>query len=237
MYENYSHNDFKRGLTIPKTLNKDLAEEMGLHLGDGCLGIYRYGHNIKYYYVISGGYDDEAYLKKFVIPLVYRLYHILPVFRKIKDKKYINLAYQSKGLLSFKKSLGLPINKKIGITIPKIILKSDFKLDFIRGLFDTDGCLSFRKRHRNVHYYPGVDISSKSPELIIQISKILKSKGFTISTVLNSISPASNGTLCKISRVYLYGEENLFKWMKLIGTSNPKNSFKFDLWKKYGYLP
>jgi uncharacterized protein (UPF0333 family) len=27
------------------------------------------------------------------------------------------------------------------------------------------------------------------------------------------------------------------KWIKIIGTSNPRHKTKFDIWKKFGHLP
>ena len=238
IFENFSQNDLRRGITIPKILSKDLAEEIGIHVGDGSLGIYKNGGSLKYSYVISGNIGDELYIDKFVVPLLYRLYHIKPSIYKPKNKKSIELHYQSKVIVYFKKVFfNLPFGKKDGIVIPKRIMNSDLKLDFIRGLFDTDGCLCFKKRHRSINYYPSIDIASKSHKLIIQISRILKEKKFKVSTVLNEVLPDSRGTLCRISRIHLYGEESLFRWMNLIGTSNPKKLIKFDIWKKYGYLP
>lgn len=237
----FSYNDIKRELKVPKYLTKSLAEEMGIHLGDGSLGIYRnkfaINSYLKYAYHIAGSYDDEEYFRLFVIPLMKELYNIRSHFYKSNKEKSIALSYQSKGLLYFKNSIGLPIGKKIDINIPKLILNSEFKLDFIRGLFDTDGCLTFLKRHKKVHYYPRIDICSQSYNLITQISKILEKEGFRFFVSYNYISPAGNGTLCRTSRIFLNGQKNLFKWMKKIGTSNPKNKIKFNTWQRYGYLP
>lgn len=237
----FSYNDIKRELKIPKYLTKDLAEEIGIHLGDGSLGIYRnkfaIKNYLKYAYHIAGSYDDEQYFKKFLIPLMEKLYNIRSHFYKSKNEKSITLSYQSKGLLYFKGSLGMPLGKKLNIAIPKIISDSDLKLHFIRGLFDTDGCLTFLKRHRKIHYYPRIDICSNSSRLIKQVSRILEKNEFVLTTTYDEIRNAGNGTLCKTSRLFLNGQENLFRWMKKIGTSNPKNRNKFNIWQKYGYLP
>ncbi len=232
----FSHNDFRREVTLPKDLTKELAEETGIHVGDGSLYMSKKGTDTKYVYNISGGYDDELYFQEFVIPLIYRLYHIHPLIYKPKKGKSIELRYQSKALAHFKKSLGLPVGKKDFIETPKFILSSPFRLDFIRGLFDTDGCLSFKKKHKNVKYYPVIDITSKSFELINQISKILHKQSFTTSKIISE-TRLRNKTLCTNNRIYLYGKKNLIKWMNLIGTSQPKNIKKFKTWKKLGYLP
>lgn len=37
----FSKNDVRRGFKIPKTIDRRLYEEIGIHLGDGSLGIYK----------------------------------------------------------------------------------------------------------------------------------------------------------------------------------------------------
>ncbi len=232
-----SYNDIKRGLKLPGVLTKELAEETGIHIGDGYMNICKHKTGTKYCYSICGGYDDELYFKEFVLPLTERLYNLKPSIYRAKHRKAITLHFQSKGLLYFKNSLGLPLGKKDNIKIPTIISNSKFKSDFIRGLFSTDGCLSFKRKYHKLNYYPVLDISSKSSRLIIQVSNILDKMGFTTSKVIDSWSKDSHGKLCKTSRVFLYGRENIFKWVKVIGFSNPKHQYKFDFWNKYGDLP
>ena len=111
-----SKQDIKRGLKFPKKLSKSLAEEIGIHIGDGSLGIYKYNKDVKYSYSISGGYDDEKYFLEFVIPLMYKLYNIYPTFYKSKKEKSISLHYRSKGTLHFKNSIGLQLGKKTDLS-------------------------------------------------------------------------------------------------------------------------
>ena len=54
--------------TVPH-IGKAVAEEFGIHIGDGSLGIYpTTGH---YDYTITGGLEDEKYLLEFIVPLIY----------------------------------------------------------------------------------------------------------------------------------------------------------------------
>ena len=233
----FSHNDIKRGLKMPNKINKDVAEETGIHAGDGHMNIIKHSTGTKYVYSISGGYEDERYFKSFLIPLMKRLYNIKPSIYRAKHEKSLTLHYQSKGLIYFKKGLGLPLGKKLNLKIPLLILKSPFRLDFIRGVFDTDGSLSFRKRYKKINYYPVIDIANKEANFIINIAKILKANKFSYSLNIDSLHKTRNGKLCKCSRIFIYGKTNLLKWMDLIGTSNPVKKDKFSLWKKYGYAP
>ena len=163
------------------------------------------------------------------------MYNLNPTIYLNKRDNTIQLVYYSKALLEFKKNFGLCVGKKDNVEIPKSILDSDYILDFIRGLFDTDGCLHFQKKYKEVNYYPRLDITSKSKKLISQTDEILRNHGFTTSACFNNKSIASNGTQCTTHRVFIYGLKNLRRWVELIGFSNPKNIKKFNEWKKEGH--
>ena len=230
-----SYNDIKRGLKIPTILSKELAEETGIHIGDGNLGVHPNGKSLKYQYSISGWTGDEDYLKEYVVPLMHKIYGIYPSVYRSKTSKSIELHYQSKGLVHFKKSLNLPLGRKDDLVIPNIILHSKFKQDFIRGLFDTDGSICFKKRYKDINYYPSISMGSKSTSLILQVSKILSAIGFRFSVTLEIVSYRNNSK-CKISRIDIYGKKNLLKWMEIIGTSKKRNIEKFKFWKEHGYV-
>src|SRR3989344_172343 len=74
IHKTFSKNDIKRELKLPNKLSKKLVEEIGIHIGDGHLGIHKNGNSLKYSYTVSGGYEDYFYFKKHVIPLMYKLY-------------------------------------------------------------------------------------------------------------------------------------------------------------------
>ncbi len=222
--------------TIPDSMSKELAEEIGMHLGDGSLRYAKYDKCTQYAFTFTSGADEEDYCLNYVMPLIYKLYSLKPSVYRNKGNNTINLYYKSKKLLNFKKSLGIPVGKKDNLKIPKCVLESDYIFDFIRGLFDTDGCLHFQKKHKKVHYYPRLDISSKCQGLISQINAVFIKNGFTTSAVLNSRNYASNGTECRTSRVYLYGKKNLIRWIKFIGFSNPKNTNKLREWQEKGFV-
>lgn len=187
-------------------------------------------------YTISGNYEDESYFKEHIIPLIYCLYGLYPSIYKRGNRKCLELRYQSKGLIYFKKSLGLPLGKKKNVVIPNIVKDSYYEINFIRGLFDTDGCLCFKKRHKKIHYYPYISLVNENKGLITQVSKILERYNFSFSLILDRIEKRKD-TLCRISKIELYGKNSLTKWMKTISSSNPKHLNKFKIWKEHGYLP
>ncbi|MFH1239765.1 MAG: LAGLIDADG family homing endonuclease [Candidatus Diapherotrites archaeon] len=229
----FSSVDRKKGIKFPREMSAELAEEFGIHVGDGGLYLYRLPHRNIINYTISSGKDELDYVKH-LKKLMKKVYNL---DTKIYEKKdCLQLVYSSKVLLQFKKALGFPIGSKNKIQIPDCVLKSDFVSDFLRGLIDTDGCLQFQKKYKKIKYYPRIDIASKSRRLIEQVNEILLNMGFTTCVQYDKPGVASNGTMCFINRVYISGKKNLGRWVDSIGFSNPKNLKKLEAWLEKGYV-
>jgi len=219
---------------LPKEMSAELAEELGIHVGDGCLRHKRYEKNIAYQYSVSSGIDEVEYLQGYVIPLLQKLYSLNAEI-KYKLKNEIRITYCSKSMYHFKRGLGLPNGKKDNIAIPNVVLNSAYITDFIRGLFDTDGCLQFKDRNKKRPPYPRLDITGKSKTLLDQVNEILLGLEFTTSAVSETRLLKKTGVMCTSNRVYLYGPKNLKRWIELIGFSNPKHRGKYMDWReKYG---
>lgn len=220
--------------TIKPIITKELAEEIGIHIGDGSLGFYKKTYH--YDYTITGGLDDEMYLLDFVIPLIRKIYGLSPYIQYVKKDNSIMLKYVSKQLILWKKSIGLPIGPKNSIVIPDIIMKSNFVLDCLRGIFDTDGCILFKRRNKDVHYYPVVKLFSISRKLIKQVANILVSEGITLSFEYDLERTCIGNRRKKIHGLYINGEKNVEKFMEKVGFSNIKHFTKYLLWKRQGNL-
>ncbi|MBN2127645.1 MAG: hypothetical protein JW703_04630 [Candidatus Diapherotrites archaeon] len=216
---------------LPVSLSEELAEEFGIHTGDGHLSFRKYGVNTVYEYGVSSSGDELDYVLGFIKPLIKKLYSLEVKLYKDKRSNTISFQYKSKSLLIFKKKLGFPLGKKDSIEIPKVILESPFITDFIRGYFDTDGCLQFKNRNKKAAPYPVLDMGGKSKKLVTQINDFLLSVGFTTSLVQSSCLHYETKVICPRTRIFIYGKKNLKKWVELIGFSNPKNINKFEEWK------
>jgi len=226
---------FKTKINFPTFLSKDLAEETGIHIGDGSL-LFRKKEN-HYDYFVCLSREEELY-KNHVINLINKLYGILPSrIDTDKIEKSINIEYNSKLLLLWKSSLGLPVGNKKNITIPELVLNSIFITDCLRGIFDTDGSVTFKKKNHNNHNYPVLKIDNKSSKLILQINSILKKIGISSSFQLNRPHFSSNGSKSLISTIYVSGKSNLVKWFNLISPKNEIHITKFEIWQKFGFCP
>jgi|GEM_PF-1673939 len=134
--------DIKRKIKIPEKIDEKLAEETGIHIGDGNLHISTDGKKFKSYrYGITGDLTNEyIYHTMHIKPLIKDIYHLdISVLRR-EDKNAVESYCKSKAIVTFKnKILGLPIGNKKEIRIPKEILKNnEFQKKCIVGIIDTD---------------------------------------------------------------------------------------------------
>ncbi|MFH1316424.1 MAG: LAGLIDADG family homing endonuclease [Candidatus Woesearchaeota archaeon] len=198
------------------TINKNSFELLGIMLGDGCLS--RSGG--KYIIYISGHKKDDLEYHQSNSKLLFNKVfnkEISVKFRRFENTLFIR--FSDKKIFEQFKSWGIPVGKKYSeLKIPQIIFKDKHFLLFMKGLFDTDGCLIYSKQHRKYHYYPRIEITSKSKNFLREILIWLKKIGF-----YGSISFKGRGY-----RLELPGFKNLELWTKLIGSNNPKHLNKFQ---------
>lgn len=138
-----SKKELNRGLKFPKEFSKDFAELIGIHFGDGHLQI-KPGR----YYAVSYSFNirDKQY-SLYVKDIFYRLFNINMSMEERINKNAINLYYNSKSLCTFfNKVLQIPSGPKKQLSIPNYIKSNDAYLRcFLRGIFDTDGCITIQK--------------------------------------------------------------------------------------------
>jgi len=228
----FSKLDIKRNVIIPSLNNPNLAEEIGIHIGDGSMNIY---DGVFLYSLRGHKKDDKNYYTK-IIPVLYKkIYNIDVHIREWVD--VIGFQLVSKAIVKFKHKIGFPYGPKTNtIKIPKFILKSEILLyNCLRGIFDTDGTLSFEKKSRNLSYYPRIIFSTTSKKLNTQLIKILQNNlKFNLSYWKQSYSSKKWND---IYRICIRGNKNINRWFEIIGSDNPKNIFKYNHWKEFGYCP
>jgi len=199
----YTPNDIKKGIIFPNKMTSELAEEIGVHLGDGCLSKNRN------YFSVKTNKREEKYML-YLFKLYKKIYNL--DLKLMKLPSVVGFEVYSKALCEFKnKILGLPYGEKIHrIEVPKAILNTknkDIYRALIRGLFDTDGCICINKK--NGKDYPIISLCVLSEKLILQVSKMLERLGYI--TFHNKQSINLNGIVM------------FKKWVEEIGSSNPKN--------------
>tara|TARA_Y100000310_G_C20602352_1_gene773732 strand:+ start:546 stop:1265 length:720 start_codon:yes stop_codon:yes gene_type:complete len=223
----------EKGLSLPTNLSSGLSYICGVLAGDGSIGVRK--HKNEYSIKCVGNPKDEKQFYKIVIkPLFKKLFGI-----DIKLKHHdLNTTYgftlYSKSLVKYlTEHIGLPLGRKdTQLRIPRILLNDEeLLLNFIRGVFDTDGCMCFKKRYKKVPYYPVISFSSSNELFTRDIVKVLKSQSFKMHYVYSYKMKDKRipKGYSEINRIELNGKNNLNLWLNKIGFSNPKHLAKIKL--------
>ena len=150
-----------------------LAEETGMHIGDGSMNFYaNNGRNRGLFQLRGHISDDKEYYEDHIKTLYKELYGISVSIRRMPSTGVLGFQLWSDELVDFKGKLGLPLGKKGDIKIPEIFFtKKDTKTAIIRGIFDTDGCVYLERKRGKI--YPRVEIRTISTPLAEQLMKIM----------------------------------------------------------------
>ena len=206
--------------------NEQLAELLGIILGDGNL------NKASNCITIVGSLEEIYYYKNHVIPLIKSLFNVNPKLRKRNDRNAFYIDFNSKDVMSYlSKDLGLIRGNKKYASIPRII-KNNSKLipHFLRGLFDTDGCLKFSKQSRDENYYPRIQFCFSDTQFAEEVKEIIK--------IYFKVGSWKDSRFNGLAVYQISGKENLEKWIKLIGSNNIVHKTKYLIWKKQGfYVP
>ena len=230
----YSNNDLKRGIIIPKRLTKELAEFVGIILGDGHVANRRNrpGQNkfIHYEMFIHGNVKDYDYYNDYVNNLTFALFNFKFTVKKLNYENTVFMSRDSKAVYSLlSKIMEIP-HKKDNVRIPKLIRdsKSTIKSAFLRGLADADFTLTIRPKEGKL--YPTIKGVAKSEELINDVCKILN------ELEINYCKYLDEGFYEKRQKYYsrycinVNGIRNIKSWFQKIGFSNKRHVEK---WKNY----
>ncbi len=232
--------DKNNKIRLPVNLTADLAYLIGVHIGDGSMNYYRYKNDYRISY--TGHLIDEYdWYINLLVPIIINLFNKNPKVRKVirPRKNSVELYMRSKGILQFlHNGIGLPLGPKINLKIPKLILNSDRKIKkcFLMGLADTEFCVTFKKRNKDTHYYPVIEYSTSDYLLMESVIELLREFGIS-GYVLKKYQTKRNNSILSTNQLHLNGENNLMKWMNIIGFKSEKHLTKIEFWKKFGMCP
>jgi len=210
-----------RNISLPEKMTSDLAEEIGLHLGDGSMNYY----NGKGLYQLRGHMeDDKSHYSSRIQPLYKKLFDIDVNLRDMPSTGVHGFQIWSNDLVNFKKNiLGLPLGPKHDFLIPNIIIENDeFSKSFLRGYFDTDGCLYLENKRGKL--YPRIEMVSISEKFIKQLENIILRLGFRVTYEKRDDLVRHKFAIHKLS---IRGNEMTKKWFLEIKPNNSKHVNKF----------
>ncbi len=216
------------------------AELVGLHFGDGSFTV-RTGTNRLRFQLRGDAHEDRAHYEDFIIPLCNELIGI-PLFGRslctVFDRKLnsFGVCVESCRILGFFQALGIPIGEKHELPIPEWIKSNnEFSKAFVRGLFDTDGGIYYKKNNTaksQLNTVGMLHICSTSKVLIYETSGILSRVGIK-HYIKHGIKTNGERDYYKIE-VYRPHHRS---FLEAIGSHNPKHLTKFWVAEKFGFCP
>ncbi|MBI2499113.1 hypothetical protein HYV88_02625 [Candidatus Woesearchaeota archaeon] len=223
-------------------ITPELAEICGIHVGDG----YLRGPNKRVELDISGNVEERGYYDENVKNIFKKTFGIDIKCRFFNSRNTYGFVIRDRSINKFMHELGFPYGKKsTTIQVPEVIKTSSDKTiisGFLRGYFDTDGCLFLLKRKgkyrefkRTHHHYPIIRFSTVSLNLHKDIIELLSKIGFSkIARYL--YHPKSIRENIKYY-ITLYGYNNTERFFQEVGSKNPVKLSRLLVWKKLGYCP
>jgi len=205
-------------------LDESLAHIIGLWIGDGFSNKY-----LRYYLTQFVGHKTELkYYREIVCNYLKEKLGLNPIIKEYERKNFIRINIYSKAFFDLitKKFNLSPGRKSLTVLIPEVIRNSKRKilLSCIAGIYDAEGCVFFDKRKNYSKPYPRIDIHMLNLGILEQIKEALDEEGIVCSF-------ANIGN--KNSRVLVYGERNIKKFLEKVPIKNPKLTDKL---KAYNLL-
>lgn len=208
-------------------ITPEIAELLGAHVGDGTL----YKTKWSVVWELRGALSEKDYYVTNICPLIKKIFgfEIKSKFRNDGCKGVWGVQTSKKNIIQLFLEYGfVPGTKTYGVSVPKFIFDSEIEIkrSFVRGLFDTDGCLRFDKINSNRDYtYPRIEFCFASLKLRDSLKKLLDDLEFK-PFIWNNTSKSFS--LC------LAGKNKLKRWINEIKPKNPKHLNKYCVWNKNG---
>lgn len=205
--EKYPHITTEKKIKVPE-ISKDLAEFVGIMIGDGTISKYQIGISLN-------TRDDSEYIH-YVKNLIKILFDVSPFIRN-REGNWTVIKVSSICLVRYLNLLGLPIGDKIknNIDIPNWIFnKKEFIKACIRGLIDTDGSI-YRNYYRGKTVAMQICFTSASKPLLKSVRGIFFKLGYNPSKI-------------SYRRIYISRLRQIQRYVREIGFSNYKHMKRYN---------
>ncbi len=219
-----THNKFPTGFVTLKQISfpkesEQLAELLGIFFGDGHLSEYQA-------LVTTNSITDRQHAM-FSKRLLGELFNISATVTLKRDENTLNVVACSKTLVNFLKDKGMPVGNKIhnGLSVPQWVqARMEYRIAFLRGLFDTDGSLYVDTHHIREKKYQnlGWTITSYADTLLNDVLTMLENFGF---------SPTNRSSQ---KSVFMRKRSDIDRYFRLIGTHNKKHARRYQIFVKAG---
>ena len=222
---------------------EDIAEFCGAVMGDGWIGEREKG-----FFIAGDSTEDKDYYDKHLLRIVNKILNI-----KLKNKNFpywgvYGISIYKKSLIKRLLDFGLAKGKKVkSAYVPDWILKSNKKINFsfIRGLFDTDGCIFCQKDYTDYankfnskyHTKIRIRIGCISSKLIDEVFILCNKHGFKCVKRVYKRGFDYHRNRSDIHILEINEIASINRWFKELKPSNPKHITKYLIWKRFGFCP
>ena len=189
--------------------SEKFAELVGIILGDGAISNYQVR--------VSLDRDVDRQYATFVRKLMHDVLGERPSFIEWNEDNVITLTISGAGLVEVLERIGLRRGNKVAhqVAFPKWInSRRSYQIACVRGLFDTDGGLYCHHKAKKI--YLGWCFANYSKPLLQGVMAVLLSLGFNVKKAGES-------------KIYMYSLEHISRYMKVVGSHNPKNVDKLSV--------
>lgn len=185
------------------------AELLGMHAGDGTL--YRTNRGIVW--ELRGGRAELEYYAH-VSRLLYKVFGVA-LNPKYRSGGTFGVQTSVREITSFFRRFYVVGKKTHSVRVPDVVFQGSraVKSAFVRGYFDTDGCVRFDKIKTVKYPYPKLEISTASSGMLDDAVRLIRQ----LEMKCYFWSDRQYYKLC------LPGLKNLKRWCEMVGTNNPKH--------------
>ena len=192
-----------------KRRNKELAEFVGIMLGDG-------GLTLGQATVTLNSEADKEYIF-YVSNLIYKLFKFRPINYKRINENAVSLLCDGTKLVEYFVRIGLKIGNKVKqqVGVPGWVTENrQFRIACVRGLMDTDGGIFIHKYKVGGKEYKYLKLcfTNRSIPLLNFVKGVLEELGMTPKIILNRVS----------EKVWLYNQKEVYEYLKVVGTHNTR---------------
>ena len=166
------------------TVTSDLAEVLGVLIGDGCICRYRSKGRFYFQVAFTAGPTEFGYYATVVKPTLEAAFGVTGRLFLRNDNTTRYHIFGKELALGLNK-LGIPIGRKTDASIPQAVMERGLVVPFIRGVYHAEGSVYRRyskKYNRMVRVYDNllvVQIRMKLPTLMRQLNEELPKLGIS----------------------------------------------------------
>ena len=165
------------------SVDPQLAEALGMLLGDGCISRYVSMGRTRYEVAFTGNPSEMMYYRRFLKPALERRFSVHGRLW-LRDDGTVRLHFKSVRMASYLLSLNVPLGKRSDAALPLGISgNNNLLISFIRGLYHAEGSYYHRYSkkyggHKRVYHQEMViQVRMKLRTLMKQVHDALKSLG------------------------------------------------------------